>query len=364
MKKIIDVKSWIMAVIMGIVLAPIAVSAVVQSLNGQTAQTQTFSNDTNLTISSSGNVHTLVWSGILPVSRGGTGTSTFSIGSLIPYSGATGPVNLGAHDLTVQGMTIGLGGGNETTNTAVGTHVLEGFTTGNDNTAIGFAALDGENGLSSESNTAVGSRAMGGAISGSFNTAVGRDAMLDLTTGDNNTAVGHGSLSSLTTADLNTAIGQQSLLGLNTGSGNIGVGYRALSNLTTTNGNIGIGSNAGQIQADGSTFLTTPVNSIYIGGGTRGFDNNDNNTIVIGSNAIGAGANKAVIGNSTVTDVYFGSSAGLANIHAANTTTVSSGTSAPSSTPTTLGQMYIDTSAVKVYISTGISSSADWTLVN
>jgi hypothetical protein len=44
--------------------------------------------------------------------------------------------------------------------------------------------------------------------------------------------------------------------------------------------------------------------------------------------------------------------------------TVSSGTSAPSSTPTALGQIYIKTDTAKVYISTGTSSSADWSLVN
>lgn len=41
-----------------------------------------------------------------------------------------------------------------------------------------------------------------------------------------------------------------------------------------------------------------------------------------------------------------------------------SGSGAPSSTPTVLGQMYINTSNAKIYISTGTSSSADWTLIN
>ena len=43
---------------------------------------------------------------------------------------------------------------------------------------------------------------------------------------------------------------------------------------------------------------------------------------------------------------------------------VTSGTSVPSSTPTALGQVYIKTDTAKVYISTGTSSSADWTLIN
>jgi hypothetical protein len=50
----------------------------ISSLNGVTGATQTFVNDTNLTILSSttANTHTLAWSGVLSVARGGTGTST------------------------------------------------------------------------------------------------------------------------------------------------------------------------------------------------------------------------------------------------------------------------------------------------
>jgi hypothetical protein len=43
---------------------------------------------------------------------------------------------------------------------------------------------------------------------------------------------------------------------------------------------------------------------------------------------------------------------------------ISTGTSAPSSTPSKVGDMYIDTSAQKLYIATGTSSSSDWTITN
>lgn len=43
------------------------------SLNGQDGPIQLFENDANIVISSADNVHTLGWSGQLPVSRGGTG---------------------------------------------------------------------------------------------------------------------------------------------------------------------------------------------------------------------------------------------------------------------------------------------------
>jgi hypothetical protein len=46
------------------------------SLNGQTGSSQTFANDTNVKITSTGNVHTLGWDGQLPIGRGGTGAGT------------------------------------------------------------------------------------------------------------------------------------------------------------------------------------------------------------------------------------------------------------------------------------------------
>lgn len=47
----------------------------VTSFNGQTGSSQTFANDVNVTLNSSGNVHTLGWSGTLSVARGGTGSA-------------------------------------------------------------------------------------------------------------------------------------------------------------------------------------------------------------------------------------------------------------------------------------------------
>ena len=38
----------------------------------------------------------------------------------------------------------------------------------------------------------------------------------------------------------------------------------------------------------------------------------------------------------------------------------SSGAGAPSSTPANLGDIYIDTTNLKIYIATGTSSSSDW----
>jgi hypothetical protein len=50
----------------------------ISSLNGLTAVSQTFANDTNVTITSATSTHTIGWSGTLAVSRGGTGASTLT----------------------------------------------------------------------------------------------------------------------------------------------------------------------------------------------------------------------------------------------------------------------------------------------
>lgn len=44
--------------------------------------------------------------------------------------------------------------------------------------------------------------------------------------------------------------------------------------------------------------------------------------------------------------------------------TISSGTSAPATTPAKVGDIYVDTSAKKLYFATGTSSSSDWTIAN
>jgi hypothetical protein len=66
---------------------PTYISAAITSLNGLTVATQTFADDTNVTITSAGTVHTLGWSGNLAVGRGGTGITTYTLGDIL-YSSA------------------------------------------------------------------------------------------------------------------------------------------------------------------------------------------------------------------------------------------------------------------------------------
>lgn len=41
-----------------------------------------------------------------------------------------------------------------------------------------------------------------------------------------------------------------------------------------------------------------------------------------------------------------------------------SGSGAPLSTPSRVGQQYVDTVGLKIYIATGTASSSDWTVIN
>jgi fibronectin-binding autotransporter adhesin len=65
------------------------------SLNGLTANSQSFANDTNVTITSAGSTHTLGWSGQLSVGRGGTGASSFTTNGVL-YGNGSGAIQVTA----------------------------------------------------------------------------------------------------------------------------------------------------------------------------------------------------------------------------------------------------------------------------
>lgn len=47
-----------------------------------------------------------------------------------------------------------------------------------------------------------------------------------------------------------------------------------------------------------------------------------------------------------------------------NNSEISSGSGAPDSTPTKVGNIYVDTNGAKAYISAGTSASTDWKILN
>jgi hypothetical protein len=187
----------------------------------------------------------------------------------VPYSGATGSVNLGAYDLTVQTLTIGKGTNALSNNTALGYQTLLSITTGNYNTAVGY-----------QSGKAT-------------------------TTATYNTSLGQSSLFYNTTGGLNTAIGVNSLLNTTTGTSNVALGLDAFQHNTTGSSNTALGYNAGSHLTNGSTPNTTASNGVFIGRDTKAKVDAGTNEIVIGYNAIGNGSNTVTIGNSSITNNYF-----------------------------------------------------------
>ena len=89
--------------------------------------------------------------------------------------------------ITVQGMTVGLGGGAQSQNVAIGLNALSSNTTGGANTAVGESAL--RNNVIGTQNVAIGFTALN-FNTGDGNTAVGSAALYNNIGGATNTAVG------------------------------------------------------------------------------------------------------------------------------------------------------------------------------
>jgi hypothetical protein len=183
----------------------------------------------------------------------------------------------------VNGITVGRGGGNESTNTAIGINTLSSSAssaiTGSDNTAYGYRTL--RSNTTGNFNTASGSSALMGNTVGNNNTAIGNIALEKNTIGSNNTASGSGALGISTTGTDNTAVGYYPLASNTTGSRNTAYGSEALAyNIDGTN-NTAIGYRAGV------SFIT----------------NNLSNTTAIGNGAAVVASNTIQLGNRSVTDV-------------------------------------------------------------
>jgi hypothetical protein len=205
-----------------------------------------------------------------------TASTSSATGALI-VSGGAGI----AKDSHINSQRIGVGLLQDTTNLAVGASALVATIAGGIN------------------NTAIGSGCGSGITTGSQNSFLGYAVGTLVTTGAGNCSIGYASLNQNTVGNYNTAMGYGALE-KTTASNNTAVGLAALGNITTGALNTAIGREAGCFQADGTTALTTANNSVYLGRDTRGTQT-DSNSVVIGYQAIGIGANSTVIGTSSTT---------------------------------------------------------------
>ncbi len=192
-----------------------------------------------------------------------------------------------AGNIVVAGMTVGMGGGNVSTNTAFGYNALNVNTTGGANTAIGYQALVANTGAGAD-NTAIGYRALYSNTTGYDNTAVGLSALNLNTTGIDNTAVGvfalrantasgnsafgRNALQSNTSGNLNAAFGYYALNANTTGASNTAVGYEAAAQLTTASDTVAIGYRALKNPSTGATS-STAVGSYALAAVTTATDN-------------------------------------------------------------------------------------------
>jgi len=213
-------------------------------------------------------------------------------------------------DLTINGQTVGKGGGNVATNTAHGVSALQANTSGSNNVAVGYRAL---------SSMATGNTCV----------AVGQDALKVSVAGTENTAVGFQSMAATLTASGNSALGLNSLSNNTTGNNNVAVGYAALTANTTASYGTAIGYQAGYsaVTADYNTFV-----GYYAGRSTTG----DQNTFLgkFAGNAITTGSQHTIIG------AYNGNQGGLDIRTSSNYVVLSDGGGTPRIYVNGAGSMY------------------------
>ena len=160
-------------------------------------------------------------------------------------------------DSTINGVTVGKGGGNVSTNTALGASALTTASAGQRLTAVGGSALASSTG---NDNAGFGYLTLNATTSGAANTALGTYALALNTTGSNNTSVGDAALYNNTTASNNTAVGYQAGYSNQTGGSNVFIGNTSGYSATASNGfNTFVGASSGY-------FVTTGYYNTIIGG--------------------------------------------------------------------------------------------------
>lgn len=200
-------------------------------------------------------------------------------------------------------------------NIGIGANALQVNTTGSGNVVMGSDAL--RSNTTGSYNTAIGRETLRNNTIGNLNVAISWNALQGNTEGDGNSAIGVNSLWNNTTGDFNIGVGDSTLFANTTGERNVGIGNNALARTVTSSGSVGIGSWAGTLTTSYASNLSS-TNCVYIGTSSRPSASGNTNEIVIGYNAAGHGSNTVTIGNSSVSDLYFGNT--LINIHAGSIT--------------------------------------------
>ena len=226
-----------------------------------------------------------------------------SVGTLtaVSTSGVITGTNTTASTSSTTGAVIIAGGVGIAKDSYINTVRVGLGAAGSNNTTLG-ASTGSQLTAGSAGCTMVGYQSGFWNSSGNGNTSVGQNCLLNTRTGSWNSALGINAIYTNQSGSHNVSVGLEGLYSV-TGSFNTGIGSNSGYHLAgASTNNICIGYNAGKFHADGTTALTASSNSCYLGTGSRGLNNSDSNSIVIGSSAIGIGANKTVIGTSSTTE--------------------------------------------------------------
>jgi hypothetical protein len=171
-------------------------------------------------------------------------------------------------DATINGLTVGKGGGSQASNTVVGSGALNTNSAGTNNTAFGYQTLYNN---TANGNNAFGIYALYANTTGTGNTAIGgydgtiQPALRYNTTGSQNTAVGTGALQGNTISANNTAVGYRALSAYNRTVDTDGyvtaIGWKAGSSATTGQYSVYVGAQAGTNTTTGELNIFVGLNS-------------------------------------------------------------------------------------------------------
>jgi len=308
-------------------------------------------------ITSSG---TITLAGTLAVANGGTGTTSITANNVILGNG-TSAVQVVApgtsgNVLTSDGTTwtsaapaAGLTGVTDSGTpytTALGTGAGASITTGGENTAVGYEALN--DATSNDAFTAIGyqSLRLAGATGGGYGVAVGSNSGYSITTATYLTAIGQSAAYSLTTGTSTTAIGSGALYSCTVGANNTAVGFNA--SLSVTGGyNTSVGYNALRSGSTGTYNVAVGWQSCYYNGA--------------GNYNVGVGKN-ALFNNTGSNNVGIGFEAGYTTTTGANNIIIGANADASSATVSneiTLGDSNITTLRCQVTTITSLSDERD-----
>ena len=227
-----------------------------------------------------------------------TGSATFGLinatATTINFAGAATAINIGAstgtttiaHDVVLS-KDLTVGGTSADTILLNGTVNIENADLSIRGTATDPMRIGRGNGAVS-SNTGVGTRVLNSASSAAFNTGFGFETLFTANSGSRNTAVGYYALRSTGTGDDNVAVGSNAMLGNLGGEKNTAIGCQSFASANAGVGNLAIGHYAGygQIAGTGNVII-----------GPADDENSTNATYVLPSSG---GSRQLVIGSGTV----------------------------------------------------------------